>query len=96
MHLSYAAANRDPEMFADPTTLDLDRKNATRHVAFSVGETHCPGAGLSRVEQIIALNAILDRTENLRFTPDRNDFTPQPGFTLRALKELHISFDRRV
>ena len=30
---------------------------------------------------------------NLRFTPDRNDFTHLRGFWLRALKELHVSFD---
>ena len=49
-----AAGNRDPVAFPDPTTLDVDRVNAHRHVAFSLGETHCPGAGLSRLEQTIA------------------------------------------
>ena len=61
LHLRYAAANRDPRVFENPAELDVDRPNANRHLAFSTGETHCPGAGLSRLEQVIALGAMLDR-----------------------------------
>jgi cytochrome P450 len=38
LHLRYGAANRDPAMFQDPDRLDLDRRNASRHVAFAAGE----------------------------------------------------------
>jgi cytochrome P450 len=93
VHLRYAAANRDPQTFACPADLDVDRSNANRHVAFSVGETHCPGAGLSRLEQSIAFSVLLDRLPNLRFSPDLNDFTHHPNFTLRAMKELWIDWD---
>jgi cytochrome P450 len=93
LHLRYAAANRDWRMFEDPTTLDVDRPNANKHVAFSTGETHCPGAGLSRLEQNIAIGALLDRLPNLRLTPGRNDFTHHPNVTLRAMKELWITWD---
>jgi cytochrome P450 len=93
LHLRYAAANRDPEVFTEPAKLDLDRPNAHRHLAFSTGETHCPGAGLSRLEQVIAINALLDRLPNLRLTPGRNDFRHHPNVTLRAMRELWISWD---
>ena len=93
LHLRYAAANRDPRMFENPAELDVDRPNANRHLAFSTGETHCPGAGLSRLEQVIALGAMLDRLPNLRLTPGRNDFTHHPNVTLRAMKELWITWD---
>ena len=93
LHLRYAAANRDPRVFECPAHLDLDRANSNRHVAFAVGETHCPGAGLSRLEQNIALAALLDRLPNLRFSPDRNDFSHHQNFTLRAMKELWLDWD---
>jgi cytochrome P450 len=93
IHVRYAAANRDPAVFECPAQFDIDRRNTQRHMAFSVGESHCTGAGLSRVEQNLAFEAILDRLPNLRLTPGRNDFTHHPNVTLRAMKELWISWD---
>ncbi len=92
LHLRFAAANRDAAVFPDPDRLKLDRVNAARHLAFSQGEHHCPGAGLSRLEQVIAYERLLERLPNLRFTPGRNDFSHLPGFVLRALNHLHLSF----
>ncbi|MGI9624267.1 MAG: cytochrome P450 [Acidimicrobiales bacterium] len=92
LHIRFAAGNRDPRMFEDPETFDLLRRNAWRNMAFSLGEHHCPGAGLSRVEQNVAWDVLLDRLPNLRLTPGANDFTHRPGFVLRALKDLHISW----
>ena len=93
VHIRYGAANRDPEWFAEPDELDLTRRNAGRHLAFGAGEHRCPGEGLSKLEQRIAAELFLQRMGNLRFTPDRNDFAHLPGFWLRALKQLHVSFD---
>ena len=92
MHIRFAAGNRDPRMFSDPEVFDLHRQNAWRHMAFSLGEHHCPGAGLTRVEQNVAWEVLLERLPNLRLTPGKNDLTHRPGFVLRALKELHISW----
>ncbi len=91
LHLRYAAANRDEEQFPHADQLDLGRPNAARHMAFSQGEHMCPGAGLSRLEQNIAWNALLDRVESFELVPGKNDFSHLPGFVLRALKELHVS-----
>lgn len=93
IHIRFGAANRDAAMFADPDRLDLDRANAMRHLAFSQAEHHCPGFSLSKLEQLIAFKALIDRLPNLRFTPGKNDFKHLPGFVLRALRELHLSFD---
>lgn len=92
VHLRFAAANRDEAVFPDADRLKLDRPNASRHLAFSQGEHHCPGAGLSRLEQVIAYERLLERLPDLSLTPGRNDFTHIPGFVLRALKQLHLSF----
>ena len=94
LHLRFAAANRDAEVFPDPGELDLERINARRHLAFSAGEHRCPGADLSRLEQRIAFEVLLSRLADLRLTPGANDFSHQPGFVLRALRSLHISFRR--
>lgn len=93
IHIRFAAANRDETMFPNPDSVDLCRANASRHLAFSKGEHHCPGAGLSRLEQVVAYERLLERLPNLRLTPERNDFTHWPGFVLRALHHLHLSFD---
>jgi cytochrome P450 len=65
---TYAAANRDPEVFADPDTFDLDRDPAQlkRHLAFGFGQHFCPGAPLSRLEARIVMPILLDRLPRLR------------------------------
>ena len=93
VHLRFAAANRDNRMFASPATLDLDRSNSARHMAFGVGEHHCPGAGLSRFEQTVAFETLLRRTSRLSLL-DSNEYRHQAGFVLRALEQLHVGFSR--
>lgn len=92
VHVRYGAAHRDPAAFAEPAAVDLDRANLGRHLAFSRGEHHCPGAGLSRLEQRLAFDAIIDRLPRLRLAAE-NDFAHHPGFVLRALRELHVEYD---
>jgi cytochrome P450 len=92
VHMRFAAANRDETVFNDPDRLDLDRPNAIRHMAFSQAEHHCPGAGLSRLEQNIAFAALIEQLPKLRLTPGKNSFQHLPGFVLRALRSLHLSF----
>jgi cytochrome P450 len=88
-HMRFAAANRDARLFPDPTRLDLSRPNSARHVAFGQGEHHCPGAGLSRLEQVLAFETLLRRTDHL-WLLDTNDYRHKPGLVLRALEALHI------
>lgn len=53
-----AAANHDPEVFADPHRLDLGRSGAP-HLAFGDGGHSCLGAAFARLEGRIALAAWL-------------------------------------
>lgn len=96
IHVRYGAANRDPNQFACPHLLDLERKNASSHMTFSKGEHFCPGSMLSRLEQKCSWEVMLDRLDNIRFAPGKNDFTQIPGAIFRSVKELHIQFDRRA
>jgi cytochrome P450 len=54
------AANRDPEVFADPHTFDPGR-TANPHLSFGHGIHFCMGAHLARMEVRIALTALLDQ-----------------------------------
>ena len=85
--------DQGPTRLTEPDAPDLDRANASRHVAFAAGEHRCPGEGLTKLEQRIAVELVLARISNLRFTPDRNDLIHLRGFWLRALTELHLTFE---
>ncbi|MDQ1660342.1 MAG: hypothetical protein QOJ68_322 [Blastococcus sp.] len=63
--LVLGAANRDPKVFADPHTFDVQRPNARDHVAFSSGIHFCLGAALARMEGEVALQALFERFPDL-------------------------------
>jgi cytochrome P450 len=92
LHLRWAAANLDPEEWECPKDLLLDRKAGTRHLVFSQGPRVCPGASLSRVEQMVAWNALLDRVERFSYG-ENNTFLHQPGIMLGTL-ELNLEFEK--
>lgn len=94
VHVRFGAANYDADKFPEPYRPDLTRKAAASHFAFGSGEHVCPGAPLSRLEQVVAWNMLLDRIDNMRPVEGRNDYVHVRGLWLRALKELHMRFDR--
>jgi cytochrome P450 len=76
------AANRDPEVFAEPERFDIARGNARDHLAFSAGIHYCVGAGLARMEGAIGLRALAERFPGLRVSgrPVRRDLQTLRGF----------------
>lgn len=92
VHVRYGAANRDPDKFECPHVMDVTRHNAGSHMAFSQSTHSCPGATLSRVEMYIAFDHLLNRIDEIEFIGQKNDFGHLPGFVLRALNKLHLSF----
>ncbi|MFC6338796.1 cytochrome P450 [Pseudomonas sp. CCM 7891] len=81
------AANRDPQVFADPDRLDVTR-DAKRHVAFGHGIHYCLGAPLARFEIQSAISALI-----------RHDFALVPGaiewkesIMFRSMERLPIVF----
>ncbi len=64
VHTSIAAANRDPDVFADPDRLDITRA-PNRHIAFITGIHVCLGATLARIEGRIAIGKLVGRFPKL-------------------------------
>ena len=94
LSIRYGAGNHDPRRYPCPMVPDLDRKNAGRHLAFGIGEHVCPGATLSRYEQRWAWEILLERISNMRPTPGKNHYQHLHGMWMRALKEIHLTFDK--
>lgn len=66
--LSFPAANRDPEVFANPDEVVLDRQH-NRHVAFGAGIHRCAGSNLARMELRVALEEWLGRIPEFELEP---------------------------
>ncbi len=81
------AANRDPEQFPDPDTLDITR-HPTAHVGFGRGIHFCLGAPLARLEGQIAFRAMMRRLPNMELVTDRVSYKPVIG--IRALETLPV------
>lgn len=94
VNLRYGSANRDERKFAFPDAFDVERSNASAHLAFGAGIHHCIGAQLARGEIEIAARQLARRTKNIRLAnPDSLEHSP--SVILRGLKRVDILFDGR-
>lgn len=87
--LSYASANRDEQVFAEPDAFEPERANLTDHLAFGRGPHFCIGAGLARLEARVAFEELARRVQSISL-PDTNDFPYNPSFLLRGLVRLDV------
>ena len=90
------AADRDPERFAAPDTLDLSAERDARHLGFGRGSHFCLGAPLARLEAEIALGTLLRRLPGLRLaiSPEELRWRPVPLF--RSLAALPVAWSQAV
>lgn len=91
VYASYLAANRDPDAFPEPDTVDFDR-TGTAHVSFGHGPHHCIGAMLARMESEVMLAALLTRFPKLRLAVDADDIGWQSKGFIRGPKELPVTW----
>ena len=89
--INLAAANRDPQRYSQPDTLDIHRPDA-RHFAFGHGIHFCLGAPLARMEGELALHSLLRRFPELRLAtaPEQLHWGHGDGLVLRGLSELPV------
>jgi cytochrome P450 len=83
------AANRDPQVFAEPERFDVARGD-TRHISFGFGMHFCLGAPLARLEGQIAVAALVERLPGLALATDAPQWSD--SFVLRGVKSLPVRF----
>ncbi|MET9898050.1 cytochrome P450 [Streptomyces sp. NPDC006446] len=86
-----AAADRDPERFERPDTLDLARSD-NQHVGYGHGIHYCLGAPLARLEGQTALGTLLTRLPDLQLAGDPADLRWRGGLIMRGLRTLPVEF----
>ena len=89
--LLIGGANRDPEEFSDPETLDITREDVG-NISFGRGIHHCLGAPLARLEGKIAFEAMLERFDDI--SPGARTPVYKPNIVLRGLRHLDIRVQR--
>jgi biflaviolin synthase len=87
--VSYLAANRDPDVFPDPDTIDFSR-GPEPHASFGFGPHSCPGGPLARMETELLVDALLDQVPGLRpaVPPHQVPFTK--GALIRGPEALPV------
>jgi cytochrome P450 RapN len=75
VYTQLSAANRDPEVFAEPDEIDFE-KAREQHLTFGFGPHRCLGAALAKAEIELAVEGLLRRFPGLRLDvdPERIDW----------------------
>jgi cytochrome P450 len=87
--LGLSAANRDPEKFDDPDTVDIGR-DPNLHVAFGQGIHVCVGAPLARLEAQETFAALTERFDVPTIADEQYEYWPT--VIGRSLKSLQVRF----
>ena len=88
--LILAAANRDPNFFANPEDFILDREMPHRHMAFGQGSHFCMGTHLARLEASIAIPMIVRSLPPFKLVNEQGDWIPV--LLTRGLKTLWVEY----
>ena len=89
--MNFASANRQPELFDDPDTFDIHRKNAAHNISFGKGIHFCLGANLAKLEARLVLEALCERVPSLRLTEDQ-DIWSSANITFRGPEQLLVEW----
>ncbi|MFI9246378.1 cytochrome P450 [Streptomyces sp. NPDC053086] len=91
VYISYLAANRDPDVFSDPETIDFSR-SPNPHLAFGFGPHYCPGGILARLEEELLTDALLDRVPGLRLAVPPDQVFFRKGALIRGPEALPVAW----
>jgi cytochrome P450 len=89
--LMVAAGNRDPEVFAEPERLDLNRQNY-ESLVFGPGLHHCIGHLLAKMQVGEFFNQLVARFDGVEVL-EEPQFTP--ALVFRGVSALHLKFRLR-
>ncbi|CCK31757.1 cytochrome P450 [Streptomyces davaonensis JCM 4913] len=91
IYVSYLAANRDPDVFPFPETIDFSR-SPNPHVSFGFGPHYCPGGMLARMESQLLVDALLDRLPGLRLAVPPEKVPFKKGALIRGPEALPVTW----
>ncbi|MDV6290479.1 cytochrome P450 [Streptomyces sp. UP1A-1] len=91
VYVSYLAANRDPEVFPDPDTIDFSR-TPNPHVSFGFGPHYCPGGMLARLESELLVDTLLDRVPGLKLAVPPEEVPFKKGALIRGPEALPVTW----
>jgi cytochrome P450 len=86
------AANRDPERFEDPDTLDIHR-NARGHLSFGHGIHQCLGQQLARIEMRAGFAGLLRRFPTLRLAIPAAEVKLRTNMRIYGVHELPVTWE---
>jgi len=91
LNVSISTANRDSDIFINPDTFDMNRKNLNQVMSFGHGIHYCLGAPLARVETRIAFETIFRKLKVISLK-DPSALELDKSNLVYSLKRLPISF----
>jgi cytochrome P450 len=92
--LMIVGANRDPKVFSQPDTFDINRENAKRNLAFGYGAHHCLGASLARLEAEAVWKHLLKRFPDVTSWKVDGEIIAKRGRVIRGLDSLPMNLGR--
>ena len=87
--LWYGAANRDPEVFANPDKYDIRRENAKKHLSFGYGRHLCLGKHTANMQLEVVYEKIFERFPDMM---QSGDIIYTPNNFVNAIQALPVSF----
>ena len=84
----YVSGNRDPEVFPDPDTLDIERSNVRNHLSFGFGIHRCMGNRLAELQLRILWEELLARFDKIEVMeePERTFSSFVKGYTYMPVR----------
>jgi cytochrome P450 len=89
--VSMLAANRDPQRFDNPDTLDIHRE-ARGHLSFGHGFHHCLGNQLARIEMRAGFEALLRRFPTLKLAIPAGEVKLKTNMQIYGVHELPVTW----
>ncbi len=86
-----STANRDPEVFPEPDTLDIER-GSRNHIAFGYGPHQCLGQNLARLELQIVIDTLFSRIPDLRIVPELEEIPFKYDGQVFGVYELPVTW----
>lgn len=96
VEVRFGAANRDPQQFACPADVDLDRRNSASHLSFGAGIHLCIGNQLARGELRLAFQALTRRLTEFRTTRGSDSIQWMDDYSAYGPNQLWMAFDVRA